>query len=177
MFVRPMVVTLVAAVGIAVSAGASPKVGVSRPNIVVTDAWERTFDLSTVGTRPLLVLYEDKDSANQNKAFKDELAQVAKGDVYKDRAVLLAFADVTGWNYWPARGYVKDAIKEESRKANTPIFCDWDGSVQRSFAIKRGVSNVFLYSREGKVIFSYEGPMPEASRKELLELLRQQLEA
>jgi hypothetical protein len=175
MSVRAIAVTTVATLGVAVSAQASPKVGTSRPNIVVSDAWERTFDFSTVGSRPLLVLYEDKDSANQNKALKDELAQVAKGDAYKDKAVLLAFADVTGWNYWPARGYVKDAIKEESRKANTPIFCDWDGTVQRSLAVKRGTSNVFLYSREGKVIFSYEGPMPEASRKELLELLRAQL--
>jgi hypothetical protein len=157
------------------TAMASPKVGTARPNVVVSDAWERTFDVSKVGSRPLLVLYEDKDSAGENQTFKDELSKVAKGDAYKDKAVLLAFADLTGWNYWPARGYVRDAIKVESRKANTPIFCDWDGSVQRNFGIKRGTSNVFLYSRDGTVIFSYEGPMPEASRKELMELLRQQV--
>lgn len=59
MTARTCAITTVAAVGlVAMTAQASPKVGAARPNIVVSDAWDRTFDLSTVGTRPLLVLYE-----------------------------------------------------------------------------------------------------------------------
>jgi predicted transcriptional regulator len=142
----------------------------------MVDAWERTYETSQVGQRPLLVLYEDKASSSDNKAFKDELSKLAKGDAYKTKVVLLAVADLTGYDYWPTRGFVKDAVRDESRKAGTPIYCDWDGSIGRALSVKRGASNVMLYGKDGKVLFSYEGAMPEASRKELLELLRQQVE-
>lgn len=165
-----LIITLLAA-----SAFASPKVGTARPTLKLVDAWGRTYETSEVGARPLLVLYEDKDSANDNKAFKEELSKLAKGDAYKTKAVLLAVADLQGYDYWPARGFVKDAMMAESRKAGTAIFCDWDGSLGKALSVKRGASNVMLYGKDGKLLFSYEGAMPEASRKDLLELLRQQV--
>ena len=154
----------------------SPKVGTARPNLKFVDAWQRTDETSEVGARPLLVLYEDKGSANENKAFKDDLSKLAKGDAYKTKVVLLAVADLRGYDYWPARGFVKDAMMTESRKAGTPIFCDWDGAVGTALSVQRGVSNVMLYGKDGKLLFVYAGAMPEASRKDLLELLRQQVQ-
>lgn len=160
----------------ATTAFASPKVGTARPNLKLVDAWARTYDTTEVGSRPLLVLYEDKDSANDNKAFKDELSKLAKGDAYKAKVVLLAVADLQGYDYWPTRGFVKDAMMSESRKAGTPIYCDWDGGAAKAFSVKPGVSNVMLYGKDGKLLFAYEGAMPEASRKELLEKLRLQVQ-
>ena len=149
---------------IATHALASPKVGTARPNLKLVDAWARTYDTS------------DKDSANDNKAFKDELSKLAKGDAYKAKVVLLAVADLQGYDYWPTRGFVKDAMMSESRKAGTPIYCDWDGGVAKAFSVKRGVSNVMLYGKDGKLLFAYEGAMPEASRKDVLEKLRVQVQ-
>lgn len=140
------------------------------------DAWDRTFDLSGLATKPVLVVYEDKDSASQNQAFKNDLAALARGDRYRNSVGLVAIADVQGYDYWPVRGFVKDAIKGESHKFNTVIYCDWDGAAQRTFGLRRGTSNVILYGKDGKVIFSHEGALSEAERHEALELLRMQVE-
>ena len=90
---------------------------------------------------------------------------------------LVAIADVQGYDYWPVRGFVKDAIRDESRKFGTVIYCDWDGTAQRTFGLQRGTSNLILYGRDGKVIFSHEGPLSAVERSHAIELLRRQVEA
>ncbi len=60
-------------------AAALPAVGSTRPDIRLVDAWERTFDLSQVGPRALLVVYEDKSAAQQNAPLKEELSRLARG--------------------------------------------------------------------------------------------------
>jgi hypothetical protein len=157
-------------------ASALPEVGALRPNLRLVDAWERTYTLSEVGVRPLLVLYEDKGSVMQNILFKRELSELAQGDRYKSRVVLAAVADVADYDYWPVRGFVRDAIKGESRKVGTPIYCDWNGGVRRAFGVRRGASNVVLYGRDGKVVFAYEGAMPDDVREHAIDLLRREVE-
>lgn len=155
---------------------ALPPPGADRPALRLRDAWERSLELSRLGGEPVLVVYEDKDSSGQNDAFKAELATLARGDRYKASVALVAVADVQGYDYWPVRGFVKEAIRNQSRKFGTPIYCDWDGAAQRSFGLRRGVSNVILYGREGKVLFSHEGPMSASERHQAIELLRAQVE-
>jgi hypothetical protein len=156
-------------------AEALPKIGDVRPTVRLVDAWERPYDLAQVGDRPLLVMYEDKGSAGQNAAFKKELGELARGDRYKGRMVLAAVADVADYDYWPVSGFVKDAIRDESVKAGTPIYCDWDGSVRRVLGVQRGISSVILYGKDGHAVFSYEGPMPPDVRTQLVALLRRAL--
>jgi hypothetical protein len=157
-------------------APALPEMGTSRPNLQLVDAWERTYPLSDVGVRPLLVLYEDKGSVTQNLIFKRELSELAQGDGVKARIVLAAVADVADYDYWPVRGFVKNEIKDESRKAGTPIYCDWDGHVRRAFGVRRGASNVVLFGRDGKVVFAYEGAMPDDARKRAIDLMRREIQ-
>jgi len=158
------------------SALALPSLGAARPAVRLVDGWERTLDLSSLGTKPVLVVYEDKDSSAQNQPFKDELSRLAKGDRYKSSIALVAIADVGGYDYWPVRGFVKDAIREQSRKFGTVIFCDWDGTARTALGVKRGVSTVLLYGRDGKVLFANEGVMSPARRKEVIDLLRRQVD-
>jgi hypothetical protein len=155
-----------------VNALALPKAGDGRPALVLTDAWDRSLSVPVQTGKPLLLVYEDKDSATQNAAFKDELAQLAKGDRYKDSVGLLAVADVTGYDYWPVSGFVKDAIKSESQKAKTTIYCDWNGAVRRATGVRAGKSTVILYAPNGKVLLSYEGPMSKEDRAALFSALR-----
>lgn len=155
------------------SALALPRTGSDLPALSLRDAWDRTYDLSP--GLPVLLVYEDRDSATQNDALKKQLATLAKGDVYKKRIALVAVADVSEYDFWPARGFVKDAIKEESTRQGTAIYCDWTGSVRSSLRLDRGSSNVVLYDRAGKVIFARSGPLTAAQRAELVDLLRAQL--
>ncbi len=171
--------TLGAAIACVLSFGtgalALPEVGAARPTLTLTDAWDRSLDLSTLTGKPVLVVYEDKDSATQNDALKRELAALAKGDKYKRSIALVAVADVSGYDYWPVKGFVKDAIKTESNKQNTVIYCDWNGSARERLALRRGQSNVVLFDKSGKVVFSAAGTLGAEQRKRLVALLKSQV--
>lgn len=155
---------------------AVPKEGEIAPNARVEDADGRGLELKTLRGRPILIVYEDKGSATQNQALKDDLAKLAKGDRYKRSVALAAVADVSGYDFWPAKGFVKDAIRDESRKQGTTIYCDWTGDLRAAYRLKRGVSNVVLIDKQGRVIFAAEGAVPPAGRRRLIELLRAEVE-
>lgn len=170
---------LVAATGLAfaVLVGASTSeallpFGSLRPAAHVTDADGHTLDLRSINGKPILILYEDKDSATLNVALKDDLARLAKGDRYRTAVALVPVADVQSYDFWPAKGFVKDAIRSESKKQNATIYCDWDGSFQRAAGFQRGTSSVMLLGRDARVLFTSEGPLTKDHRDRLILLLR-----
>src|SRR5579872_4409748 len=156
---RAACLAFAAVVGVASVAEALPAVGDVLPGLRLTDGWDRTLDLSKLGPEPVLVIYEDKDSSRQNVDLKHDLALLAKADRYKQGIALVAIANVEGYDYWPMRGFVKDAINDEARKFDTPIYCDWNGTARRDLGATLGVSNVILYGRGGRVLFSHEGKL------------------
>jgi hypothetical protein len=165
------VVTLLAS-----TADALPSAGAFRPDVELTDAWDRSIRLSTYRGMPLLVVYEDKGSATQNEALKAELSVLARGDRYKKLIALVAVADVTGYDFWPIRGFVRSSIRSESTKNETVIYCDWDGHVRNALALERGQSNVVLYGRDGAVLYAHAGPMSADERRAFVALMRAQVD-
>jgi predicted transcriptional regulator len=151
-----------------------PKEGTDAPDARVVDIEGHELKLAALRGKPVLIVYEDKESAKQNQPLKNELSQLTKGERYKSRIALTAIADVSGYDWWPAKGFIKDAIKEESKKHNTTIYCDWDGSFRKALKLRSGVSNVILIGRDGKVIFAGEGELGNDARKRLIDLLGDQ---
>lgn len=151
------------------------KEGASAPNARVEDADGKVLQMNTLKGKPILILYEDRDSAKQNQTLKDDLSKLAAGDKYKTAVALVALADVSSYDWWPAKGFVKDAIREESKKQKTTIYCDWNGGFRKAYGIKRGVSNVILVGRDGTVLFAAEGVVGADGRKRLVSLLGQQV--
>jgi predicted transcriptional regulator len=157
-------------------AGALPKEGKRARNARVTDVEGRVFELEAVKGKPVLIVYEDKESATQNVALKGDLAKLAKGDRYKTTVALAAVADVSSYDFWPAKGFVIDAIRAESKKQGTTIYCDWTGSFRSALELRRGVSSVVLLGRDGQVLFAAEGTVSKEGREKLVTLLRAQIE-
>jgi predicted transcriptional regulator len=151
------------------------KEGASAPNAKVEDADGKVLQMQSLKGKPILIVYEDRDSSKQNQPLKDDLAKLASGDKYKKTIALAAIADVSSYDWWPAKGFVKDAIKEESKKQKTTIYCDWDGGFRKAYGIKKGVSNIILVGRDGQVLFAVEGAMSADSRKRLVSLLGEQV--
>ena len=157
-------------------AAALPLVGAPRPEVQLTDAWDRSVHLSTYRGMPVLVVYEDRGSARENEALKSELSVLARGDRYRTLVALVAVADVTGYDYWPIRGFVRSAIRSESAKQGTVIYCDWDGHVRSALGLERGTSNVVLYGRDGAVLYAHAGAMSVDDRRAFLALLKAQVD-
>lgn len=150
--------------------------GAPRPPARVVDADDKVLDLASVNGRPTLIVYEDKDSATLNAPLKAELSRLAKGDRYRSAIKLVPVADVRSYDFWPVRGFVKDAIRDESKKIGATIYCDWDGAFARALKIQHGTSTVVLIGKKGNVLFAYEGIVPPAETSRLLSLLRSEVE-
>lgn len=163
--------------GAVVPALALPAVGDEAPNGKVEDADGKALETKTFKGKPMLIVYEDRDAAEQNTALKKELSDLAKGDKYKSKIALAAVADVSSFDFWPVKGFVKDAIREESKKAGTTIYCDWNASFRKAFKLTKGKSNIVLVGKDGKVLFAGDGALSESNRKKLLALLKAQVEA
>jgi Bacterial protein of unknown function (YtfJ_HI0045) len=159
-----------------VTAMCLPRVGGLRPALVVADVDGGTLDLRAINGKPTLVVYESKEASNQNLALKDELSKLAAGELYRKTVILVPVADVESYDYWPARGFVKSAIRDESRKLNATIYADWDGSFRKSAGLKRDKSTIILIGRDAKIRFVYEGTLPKGERTRLIALLRAEVE-
>jgi hypothetical protein len=151
-------------------------VGSLRPAAQTVDADGRLLDLRAINGKPILVLYEDKASAKMNDAFKAELSHLAKGDRYRNAVALVPVADVQSYDFWPARGFVKDAIRGESKKMGATIYCDFDGAFQRAAGFKRGTSSVMLVGRDARVLFAAEGTLTKAERERVITLLKAEVD-
>ncbi|MCU0654612.1 MAG: glycosyltransferase [Polyangiaceae bacterium] len=160
----------------ATSALALPAVGDMGKNVNLEDADGKIVKMESLVGKPILIVYEDKESTKMNQSFKDELSKLAKGDKYRDKVALAAVADVTAYNYWPVKGFVKDSIREESKKLGTPIFCDWDGHVRVSFTFRKKTSSIVLLNKQGRVIFAAEGKLSSEQRQKAVELLKAEVE-
>ena len=173
----PIVAALVGGLVIlfASDARALPLLGEPPPDVELEDAWDRRVAMAKLGAKPVLVVYEDEASAKQNKELKADLAELAKGGQYKKRVALLAVADLDGYDYWPVKGFVKDAIRDESRKQQLSILCDWNGKFRKALGLVKGSSNVVLYGKDGKVLFSHAGPLSRVQRATLISSLQSQV--
>lgn len=156
---------------------AMPSPGDMLPRAHVLDAEDRRFDIASARGKPILVVYEDKDSANLNAGFKLELGRLAKSGQYRDAVALVPVADVRGYDYWPVRGFVKDAIRSESRRQGTTIYCDWSGEFSRALALPRATSNVVLYGKDGRVLFAKAGQLSQRELQSAIQLLRAEVGA
>lgn len=158
-------------------AHALPPLGATVPNARIEDPDGRALELRALAgvRRPVLIVYEDKDSAAQNEAFKRELAERAAGDRYLGAVSLVAVADVSAYDFWPVRGFVRDAIRDEARKHRTPIYCDWTAAFREALRLNKGASNVVLLDRTGRVVFAAAGTLTPAERQAIFDRLRAEI--
>lgn len=171
---RAAMLGVVLAAATVTNVSATPKPGETLAAARVESLDGRVLDTRAFAGKNVLVFYEDKDTAGQNMALKNELGRAKTSPGWKPNVVVAAVADVSGYDWWPAKGFVKDAIQAESRKAGLPIYCDWSGDFGKAFKAKKGASNVILVGPDGKVQVAHEGAAPQAVRESILAAIRKQ---
>jgi predicted transcriptional regulator len=162
--------------GAALTTVSTEGVAVPRPGHAADGRAEdvdgKVFRTSAFKGRPIVVVYEAKDSKSANTAFKSDLTRLMKEKPLRDAVVVAAVADVSEYDSWPAKGFVKDAIRDEQKKTGTTIWCDWDASFRKAFDLTRGKSNVLVLGRDGRVRFAAAGARTAAQRASIEALLR-----
>jgi predicted transcriptional regulator len=153
---------------------ALPKPGTPSADARVEDPDGKTMTIKALRGRPVIVVYEDKDSKQANQALKGDLTRILKDKALKSAVVLAPVADVSEYNSWPAKGFVKDAIRDEAKKTGTTIWCDWDASFRRAFDLAPKASNVIVIGRGGAVRFAASGTLSASQRAEIEAILREE---
>lgn len=114
--------------------------------------------------RVVILIYEDRDSNQQNDALKRELADRARAqDLTRDVAVV-PVANLSSYSFWPASGFARDAVVDIARQQNMEILIDWSNAMSGAYRFRPATSYVMVLSREGRVLFRYAGPLPSRER-------------
>lgn len=147
---------------------ALPKEGGAAPNARIEDSEGAGLELKTLKGKPVVIVYDDRASAPTSEAYRKELVKLLKSAPFASNVKLLVVADVSPYDFWPARGTVKDAVRDETKKQGTTVYCDWTGGIRLGFKLKKEVTSVLMIDKDGNVAFAFEG-IPGASDKQRLE--------
>jgi predicted transcriptional regulator len=149
-------------------------VGLPRaPEFTLESTAGRTRHLRDYLGRVVIIIYEDRDSNQQNNPLKESLAARARSEDLTRDVSLVAVANLSPYDFWPARGYARDAVVEIARQMGYEIMIDWSGAMSTAYRFRPGSSHVMVLSRDGRVLFRHAGSMSARTREAFFELLTQ----
>ncbi len=155
---------------------AAPSVGTAvglprAPEFSLESTTGATRRLRDFSGRVVIVLYEDRDSNQQNNDLKRELAEHARTEDLTRDVSLVPVANLSAYNFWPARGYARDAVVEIAREQGYEIMIDWTGDMARAYRFRPGVSHALVVGRDGRVLFRAAGALSPRFRRNFFEAI------
>ena len=145
-------------------------VGQPAPGVALPDELGQAHALPQ--GKPFLLVYEDKDASKQNPDGKKLLAAWHDPVDNRARVDVWPVADLSKWDFWPARGSALKHVRSSADQAHTHILVDWKGACQKAYGFQRGKSTMLLVGADGRVLFSSEGDTTPAQRQALADALR-----
>ncbi|MBP6743175.1 MAG: hypothetical protein KA244_10010 [Deltaproteobacteria bacterium] len=130
-----------------------------------------TLRALAVSGKVVVVLHQDRHSSEQNTAFKDRLGELRKR--YADKLTVVALAEVGGYDFWPAKRYVKDALQPLRSVGGALVLCDWKGAIRKQYRIAKKQSAVFVLGSGGELRSLRQGTLTDADATSLLRLIEQ----
>jgi len=169
MRVNHAIIAAIFATSLAITpAHAVPSIGSPAPKASAESLDGKEFNVNEMRGRTTVIFYESKDVTTQNRALKAALKNQKKNEGYGENVQVIAVADVSAWNFWPAKGFVQDAIRKEEKKSGHPIYLDWTGTFGKAFRMDRSASNVVLVGPDSRVKVSHAGPVPAGKVLDIL---------
>jgi hypothetical protein len=132
----------------------------------ILDLDDKPVSLRAMHGRVVIVLHQDRYSSEQNQGFKDRLGELVLR--HPQQLQLVALAEAGGYNFWPARRYVKDALRPLRELGGALVACDWKGAVQKNYRIPARQSAVFVVGKDGTLQALKKGVLGEAEAAALL---------
>lgn len=132
----------------------------------ILDLDDKPVSLRAMQGRVVIVLHQDRYSSEQNQGFKDRLGELVLR--HPQKLQLIALADAGGYNFWPARRYVKDALRPLRELGGALVACDWKGAVQKNYRIPARQSAVFVVGKDGTLQVLKKGVLGDAEAAALL---------
>jgi hypothetical protein len=164
-FLHPGATTVACETAVMLAAGST------LGDFTLYDADDNTFAFSTLcAGRAALIVCEDKDAGSQNGDFKKRFGVLQ--DTLGDQVVLLPVADVSNFNYWPAKRFVKRALRAAGNKDGITVYADWSGEGRTALRPRPKLSNLVLVDKGHKVLWASSGQLTKPQEDELVELVK-----
>lgn len=135
------------------------------PNFALEGTSGATRQLRDYAGRAVILIYEDRASNTQNDELKRELANRARAQDLTRNVAVVPVANLAGYNFWPARGFARDAVVDIARQQALEILIDWEGSMAGSYRFRPGTSYVMVLDRAGRVRFRHAGTLSPQRRR------------
>lgn len=106
-----------------------------------------------------VIIYETRDTVEQNRAFKNELADLLaqSGSVRNATLVVAAINCVSA--AWPTKAIWESKLRENSAKEKMTIYGDWDGKMAADYKMTNDVSNVVIVDQQGAIRYRRAGKL------------------
>ncbi len=128
--------------------------------------------LSELWGKPTVLFYEDKDGTDQNQKLKNELALQGEKQALRSHVRVVAVADVEGYDWFPAKGFVVSAVKRAEKASGLPVYLDWRGALKRKpWALTGKGSTVAVLDGAGTLLFSKNGALTDEEISQVVALL------
>lgn len=121
--------------------------------------------------RVVILIYEDRDSNQQNNDLKRELADRARSQDLTHDVAVVPVANLSSYSFWPAAGFARDAVIDIAHQQGMEILIDWSNTMAGSYRFRRSTSYVMVLSRDGRVLFRHAGALPLRARMQFFSVI------
>lgn len=131
---------------------AALKQGVQAPDFTLTDADDKSYTLSKMSDKVVILLIGTRDVRKEGDkwlfAIDEDYGQ------YEDINSYL-IADLRELPFFVTKGMVKWGVRREKLPFNTLL--DWDGKIARKYKAQKDLPNLFIIDKQSKIVYSYSG--------------------
>lgn len=128
--------------------------------------------LGALWGKPTVLFYEDRASTALNQHVKDALFRAGREKGLLDAVGVVAVANVAAYDWFPARGFVLDAVREVERQVHIPVLLDFRGAMAKApWSLSPTSSTVLVLDARGVPALKFEGRLGERDLAALFETL------
>jgi predicted transcriptional regulator len=139
----------------------------------LVDLADKPVSLRGLTGKVVVVVHQDRHSSEQNPALKERLSALLLR--HPQQLQIVALADVGGYDFWPAKGFVKDALKSLDSGGGALVVCDWKGAVRKAYKLKQKHSTVFVLSKTLTLVRMTQGQLSTAESDQVVQAIAAEL--
>lgn len=147
--------------------------GEEAPPFSVRSGSGEVLEREMIKGRIAVIFYETRETVEVNRPLKSALNDFYSGLPDKDKGRMAKVAVVRCGSFMPA--IWRQKLRENSKRENMTIYGDWDGAMERDYAMAPGQTNFLIVGKDGMVRMQRSGAVAQSEFAGIIGLLRELL--
>jgi hypothetical protein len=136
------------------------------------DSHNEPIQLSRYRGKPTVLIYEDRQSKDQNHAFKHELWLRGKALQLLGSTHVVAVVDLRPYDFFFVRGLALRRLREVEQEHAIPVLADWKGELSAPpWGLPRSTSSVVVLDDAGRALYVHSGTLASEDMEHVFLLL------